>query len=199
MSHAETVAHTASKRASAIGEQLADVQKELTEIRTKVLPGLLEAVNGALTQLDARVTTTSEFIEALASISDALITTVGPNEVGIPSVMAKFQENRAMRLAKLAEDQKKEITTLLAEGKIKSVEAVTETSLIAGMNVNEDGTVEPPGHAQNFFYEISDETIRNSLLGKKVGEKMSAANGKSFEITGIYERVETDSTEQVKA
>lgn len=199
MSNAETIAHTASKRASAIGEQLAEVKNELAEIRTKVLPGLIEALNGALTQLDTRVTTTSEFIEALASVSDALITTVGPNEVGVPSVMAKFKENRANRLAKLAEEQKEEITKLLAEGKIKGVEAVTETSLVTGMNVNEDGTVEPPGHAQNFFYEISDETIRNSLLGKKVGDKMSAANGKSFEITGIYERNETSTTEQVKA
>ena len=116
-------------------------------------------------------------------ILSALIEIIGTQKV--------FEEIKKARIEKAeanSASQKEALDKGLAEGTVKAVDEVTDTSIIVGSEVDKDGNVIPPARSQILFASLPPE-LADLLRAKKVGDVVETMVNSKFTIKEIYEMV----------
>lgn len=118
---------------------------------------------------------------------DSLVDLMGRDKVSEHIV----NKNKEL-LTKDMEEKKALLEKNLVEGKVRPAESVTRRSVIVGVERLADGTEKFPGRFQFAFKEIN-ENFQKELLGKTKGFILDIQpTNEKFEITEIFEIVESE-------
>jgi len=219
MSHAETMATSAAKRATGALERVADLETALEQVRAQ-----LKEVGTVINNISAFAMQQRKELALVADQCNAAIL-IGESVsemVGAQQVMAKMDEIRAKRSAEFAAKQDLANKELLENGLLEVTDKVEESTLVVGREltlttVEADGqttvteTIVPPGRIQFHMYSVGNEDFREKMLGAKVGDKVTGftaeeLKNKAFEVLELYRDLEkfpkeaaTTTTETVTA
>lgn len=138
---------------------------------------IIQATNQVLNQVNARLSTIEETLAAL-------VIEIGPDQVQarVDALRTEAAEAR-MKAAKDALDK------ATAAGDVVKSEAITEKSLIVGVEKDKDGKVIVPGRVQLTYTGVKPE-FQTQLLGKGIGTIVKTTPGGTFEVTEVYDIVE---------
>ena len=132
-----------------------------------------------------------------AEVVEAVITALGADFK--PKIDEAAKANDKARKERIAALQSAQVAELVANNKLKSVTEVSDKSLIVGRELDANNEVIHPGRAEILFSEV-DPAIQTELKGKTVGYMLEAKNSTKFEVTEIYEAVESSAnTNEVEA
>lgn len=132
----------------------------------------LEQTCGVLIQMLTEVTNK---LKSMAPTLSALVDITGADKV--QAVMDEQTVKRAQESLLLA----------LQNGELVKSDAMTEESVVVGIEANAEGVVNRPGYSQVPFSSFLP-AVKEQFLGKGIGEKyIHPEGGGSFVITEIYE------------
>ena len=144
------------------------------------LPKLIAGTNGALAQLEQRISQSTEILNAIAQVVDGL--------AGDGTVSAKVTDNQIKRAQTLADQQKAGIAAALAEGKLAVTDVIGEKSVVVCVETDKDGNTVPPGYMQMEAARIIP-AFHDKFIGQKVGGTVDTPNGGKLTITELYDFV----------
>lgn len=142
------------------------------------LPGLINAVNQGFVEFNSRVA-------GIAEVLEAVVQKLGPEEV-----QNILSARRAEKDAERVQKAKEWIEQQVIAGALAPADAVTERSLLVGVETGTDGTPVPPGRVQLTMDRVNPE-VRNLLLGKPAGTKIQTPGDTTFEVLEVYNITET--------
>jgi hypothetical protein len=120
----------------------------------------------------------------LVSLEDklgALIELLGEGQSVDELLMAKYKA----KAEKEAADEKASLEEGVKDGYVLSVPKIEEKSLIVGVFMDKEGTVQHPGRAQLVMPGLSPK-FKDQLLGKEAGFVIDLPNGSKFVVNEIY-------------
>jgi hypothetical protein len=136
---------------------------------------LVSAVNKSLTQLNTK----------LDSIIDALEATI--SVVGVEEVRGAIDERKVTLDNARLEAQKKAVTDAVANGQLKPSAVILPTSFVVGTETRDGKPVgTPTGRLQVEIGRLA-EAIRTPLLGQAAGFVLKTPDGTEFAIEEVYE------------
>lgn len=128
------------------------------------------------------VTTLSQQINGVSEVVTAIVKLLGP-EVVATTIEDARKEGELKRVA----DTKAAIAQMTANGNLVSVPAVTEKSLLVGVEFDHEGKELFPGFVQLQYAQLKAD-FQQALLGQSVGFKLvTSEEGRSFVLGEIYE------------
>lgn len=77
------------------------------------------------------------------------------------------------------------VTEAVREGKLEAVDTVTESSFLVGKQTNADGSLVFPGRFQLFANALLED-VREDIIGKSVGDKVTMPDKSVVEIVEVY-------------
>lgn len=170
----------------AIKKQVAKGAIERISEIEQSLPGLINAVNQGFVEFNSRVA-------GLAEVVEALVQKLGPEEV--QSILAA---RRTERDQQRVEQAKQWLAQQVEAGSLAPAEAVTERSLLVGVETDAEGNAVPPGRIQLTIDRVNTE-IRELLMGKPAGTKIQTPGGTTFEVLEVYNITESTHTAEATA
>lgn len=144
----------------------------------KVVSNVFQAVNESLKKANDRLVSVEE-------ISDAVATLLGTDEVA-----EQIRVARKKRAEDAVKHRLEAVDLALKAGTLVVSEAFSDKSVAVGVERDKDGNV--VGTDQQVL--LSGEFLPNVkalLLGKKPGDKVTLENETTFELTALYDEVET--------
>lgn len=155
------------------------------------LGSIIQATNQVLNQVNTRLSSIEETLAALVV------------EIGADQVQARVDTMRAEAAEARMKSAKDALDKAEAAGDVVKVEAITEKSLIVGIEKDKDDKVIPPGRVQLTYGGVKPE-FQAQLLGKGAGTVIKTTPGGTFEVTEVYDIVEKKpepeaSTEEAEA
>ena len=138
------------------------------------LSGLMSGVQNAITELERRVMTASEVIDAVVRI------------VGQETVEAAVIAARDERAATAATQAKEGLEKALAAGQLVPGTVIGDASVIVGVECDKDGAAIKPGYIQLSMQGVKPE-FKEKMLGQAVGFKFDTVDGNTFTVNGVYE------------
>jgi hypothetical protein len=129
----------------------------------------------------ARERNALERISELVEVVSAVVRILGADEVA--TALKAIQSEKAE--AEVAQG-KAALAAKLEAGELVTGTVVTPDSVITGVERNADGTDVAPGYVQLEFATVKPE-YQTKLLALSVGSKIDTENGRTFEVTGVYE------------
>ena len=142
----------------------------------KSLHAVQQNVDNAFSTLRSSVQSAMELLEAV----------VHTIEGGPAKVEEVLKSKRMERAVEKAEQEKKQIETLVAQGVLKISEAITSMSLLVGRIFDKDGNVTGAGRNQVEFSALNPE-IKEKFLGQGPGFVFTTDAGEKFEVLEVYE------------
>ena len=143
----------------------------------KSIDQLVSGINNALGDLNQRLVSQSEVLDALVEA------------IGKDKVEELIKAGRVRRMHEVMESEKKALEDLRASGELVEVPLVTEKSVIVGREYEPDGQVRAPGRVQVAYARV-DAQFQSSLINQPPGTSFVLPNGGKFEVLEIYEVVE---------
>jgi hypothetical protein len=140
------------------------------------LPKLLGSVNDAFMRISTQQSELTEIVNALVAL------------VGEEDVAKAVMEARMARVQQESDASKAALDKAVTEGKVVAIPAITDASIIVGVEKAKDGTVKHPGRAQIGFSKLLPD-FQKMLLGQAVGFTVATPEGGTFEVQEIYEAV----------
>jgi hypothetical protein len=140
------------------------------------LSGLATGVQSAITELEKRIVTAAEVI-------DAIVRTLGQDVVE-GAVIAAREE----RAAKAAVEAKEGLDKALEAKQVVPADKIEDDSIITGVESDKDGVALKPGYVQLSMAGVKAE-YKDKMLGQSVGFKFDTTDGNTFTVTGIYASV----------
>jgi len=137
------------------------------------LGSLFSAVQNAVGELEKRIVTASEVI-------DAMVRVLGQDVVEQAVITAREE-----RAAEAAVKAKEGLDKALAAGQLKPIEKIAEDSIITGVESDKDGVPLKPGYVQLQVSGVKPE-YKEPMIGQGVGYKFNTTEGNTFEVTGVY-------------
>lgn len=153
-----------------------DALSRITDLE-ELIPAISNAVNKSLQQVDQHLGNFNDSLEAVIAL------------VGAEAVANKRAELQAAKIAQQLEDQKNAVAEAVKVGTLVVVPAITEKSLVIGVETNKDGSVAGTGRVQLPLQGIKPE-FKEQLLGKAVGASFDLPTGGKFTCTEFYDVVE---------
>jgi hypothetical protein len=153
-----------------------DALARITELE-EMIPAISNAVNKSLQQVDQHLGNFNDTLEAVTAL------------LGVEQVSAKKAELLAARVVQQVENQKNAVAEAVKGGSLLVTGAVTEKSLVIGVETDKDGNVAGSGRVQLPMQGIKPE-FQAQLLGKSVGASFDLPTGGKFTCTEIYVVVE---------
>lgn len=203
MSHAETMATSAAKRATGALERVSELENALEQVRAQ-----LKEVGTVINNISAFAMQQRQELNRIADQCNAAIL-IGESVseiIGAQQVMAKMDEVRAKRAAEFVARQEEANKQLLNNGLLEVAEKVEDSSLVVGRELTlttteVDGqptvteSVVPPGRIQFHMYSVGNQDFREKMLGAKVGDKVTGftadeLKNKAFEVLEVYRDLE---------
>lgn len=142
----------------------------------KVIPAIVERVNGSLGMTSQQLNAQGEVLEAVVSL------------LGEATVEARIKETREKLATATAEAEKAKFEEAKANGKLVTAESIGEKTIIVGREEDANGVERVPGRFQIPFDRVNP-TIKEKLLGQKAGFKLSLDGGGVFEVLELAEEV----------
>lgn len=166
--------------------------------------GLLEAVNRSLAMSDDRFNVLEKCMNAVSDVVDKLvIITKNENVEAVDKAREALTDITSTLKRQLAEERQREanaekaaIEMAVKAGEMVPVEVVDNTTVIVGREVNEDGSVTPPGWLQLMVGQARED-LKETLMGKKVGDTVPLGK-RTFEIQELYTVVQKKPEDEVK-
>lgn len=140
------------------------------------LGGLFTAVQNAVGELEKRIVTASEVIDAMVRV------------LGQDVVEAAVLSAREERAAEAAVKAKEGLDKALEAGQVVPVDKIEDDSIITGVEYDKDGAEMKPGYVQLSVAGVKPE-YKEKMVGQTVGFRFDTADGGSFLVTGVYKSV----------
>lgn len=166
MSHAETIAQSASKKARTALERLEFIEG-------KLIPSMADQVNRAIQNLQNQISELGEFVNALTE------------SVGAEAVQEIVTTRRREATLKNVETKKAELAELTGKGTLVESEEVGAQSIVVGRVLDTDEKEVFPGW-EAVAVAAQPEDIKSLLLGAKKGAAIKLPSGTTFELQNIY-------------
>lgn len=125
-----------------------------------------------------------QYTAALSEILNAMTETKTLDAKELTSFITKRKEEQAK--AEL-EKQKEQLKEAVSKGLYAFADEVEEDSVLVGKEFNKEGKVSKEWSLT--FYQDIDASLKEKVLGKKVGDVIDTFNNEKYEITEIYSRV----------
>jgi hypothetical protein len=138
------------------------------------LSGLMSGVQNALTELERRVMTASEVIDAVVRV------------VGQETVEASVLAARDERAAAAAVQAKEGLDKALEAGQVVPGTVIGDNSIIVGVESDKDGVALKPGYIQLSMAGVKPE-FKEKMVGQSAGFKFDTVDGNTFTVNGVYE------------
>lgn len=140
------------------------------------LGSLFTAVQSAVGELEKRIVTAAEVIDAIVRV------------LGQDVVEKSVIDAREERAAKAAVEAKEGLNKALEAGQVVATETIEDDSIITGVEADKDGVELKPGYVQLSLTGVKPE-YKEKMVGQQVGFKFETAEGGTFSVTGIYKSV----------
>lgn len=150
------------------------------------LGSLFTAVQSAVGELEKRIVTASEVL-------DAMVRVLGQDVVEQAVLAAR--EERAEEAAKNA---KEGLAKALEAGQVVVADKVEDDSIITGVEFDKDGNPVKPGYVQLSMQSVKPE-YKEKMLGQSVEFKFDTSEGNTFSVTGIYKSIPQENSEAPQA
>jgi hypothetical protein len=153
-----------------------------TNFQTPAKQGVRARERNALERISELEANFGQFVQNCRSSFDANDKNVG-ELVEVATALKAIQSEKAE--AEVAQG-KAALAAKLEAGELVTGTVVTPDSVITGVERNADGTDVAPGYVQLEFATVKPE-YQTKLLALSVGSKIDTENGRTFEVTGVYE------------
>lgn len=163
-----------------------ELNEDLAELR-QVVESLVLGTNRALAALREGQNATSEVLDAVITI----IANDSKSETPFSDkIVEQIKQSRIRQAKEAAEKDREQATRLLENGVIEPANTVTEESIIFGIEKKrtEDGgfeEIESGGLVQSTVSSLIPE-VRDSIVGKKVGDSVPVASDRELFVTDIF-------------
>jgi len=161
-------AKNAVQRMTEIELGLQQVQQETG----KILGEVIKSTNKALSELEGRLNTAAEVLDAVVDL------------YGAEAVRAAVAAARQARYDKGVADQQLDITNKIASNNLTEAELVTENSLVVFKELDVDGKEVQFSRVQ-FFVSSLQPSFREEVLGKSKGYQIKGERF-AFEVAEVY-------------
>jgi hypothetical protein len=140
----------------------------------QTIPRLIQAMNSAMQEQFER-------INAMAEVVDAVV-----SDLGRDKVQALVDAARKKRADDRVQQDIDYMKAQVEAGAIVPTEFFTLTSIVVGVEYDQEGKAVPPGRLRLPAMQILPE-LRDALVGKPIGTRLETAANTIFEVLELYE------------
>lgn len=170
-------------------QQVRNITERVSDLEAFLQGDLAKVVQAIDDSLSAQRKAGNDLATVVAAVVEIL---------GMDQVDAKIREISDRRAAEAAETAQKALYDALANGTVENEDVVSETSLIVGTEKDASGAPVGQGRVQLTYERIAPEYQRE-LLGKGVGTTFATSNGGTFEVTGVYRILSSNTNTEASA